>query len=70
MVAARLRSEIRMQIWFEESSPSWNYAPRFRARTLPNLWYRIIYQVAHTVIRIVAIIYTSRDPRAWIDGLE
>lgn len=47
------------------ASPPWSYAPRYRARTLRHLDYRIIYEVTDQEIRIAAIIHTSRDPERW-----
>lgn len=44
------------------ASPPWSYAPRYRARTLRHLSYRVIYEVTDQEIRIVAIAHTSRDP--------
>ena len=51
------------------ASPPWSYAPRYRARTLRDLKYRIIYEVTEQLIRIVAIAHTSRDPEHWLDRL-
>lgn len=47
------------------AAPPWSYAPRFRARTVQGLRYRVIYQILDPSIRIVALIHTSRDPRDW-----
>jgi len=52
------------------AAPPWSYAPRYRARTLRHLTYRVIYEVTDQEIRIVAIIHTSRDPDYWLDRLK
>jgi plasmid stabilization system protein ParE len=52
------------------AAPVWSYAPKYRAWTLKRLHYRVIYQVTDEIIRIVALIHTSRDPRAWLRRLK
>ena len=52
------------------ASPPWSYAPKYRARTLRHLDYRIIYEVTDTLIRIIAIAHTSRDPEHWREHLK
>lgn len=52
------------------ASPPWSFAPKYRARTLRHLDYRIIYEVTDQEIRIVAIVHTSRDPEHWRRRVE
>ena len=52
------------------ASPPWSYAPRYRARTLRHLRYRVIYEVTDDAIHIAALMHTSRDPKRWIDRLR
>lgn len=52
------------------AAPPWSYAPRYRARTLRQVRYRVIYEVTDHAIHIAAIVHTSRDPRHWIDRLR
>ncbi len=52
------------------AAPSWSYAPRYRARTLRHLSYRVIYEVTDREIRIAAIAHTSRDPEHWLGRLR
>jgi toxin ParE1/3/4 len=51
------------------AAPPWSHAPKFRARTLRRLPYRVIYEVTEERIRIIAIAHTSRDPERWLDRL-
>lgn len=52
------------------AAPPWRHAPRFRARTLRRVRYRIFYELANQTIRIVAIAHTSRRPGYWLDRKE
>jgi toxin ParE1/3/4 len=52
------------------AAPPWSYAPRYRARTLRHLPYRVIYEVTDEAVRIAALAHTSRDPEYWLDRLK
>lgn len=47
-------------------SPPWSYDPRYRARPMRHLSYRIIYEVTAEELRIAGILHTSRDPQGWL----
>lgn len=67
---AAINDEIERLRAMPFAAPPWSYAPRYRARTLRYLRYRVIYEVTDHAIHVAAIVHTSRDPRNWLDRLK
>lgn len=65
--AAMIREAVERISRMPFAAPPWRHAPRFRARTLTRVHYRIFYEVADQTIRIIAIAHTSRRPGYWLD---
>ena len=53
-----------------EAAPRLAHRPRIRARVVPRLRYRILYEIVDSTIFVHAIAHTSRDPGYWLARLK
>lgn len=53
-----------------EASPRLAHRPRIRARVVPLLRYRILYEIIDGTVFVHAIAHTSRDPQYWLHRLK